>query len=79
MIKPLKNVLGSLMGSAISGIRSGIAGEPMPQDIEMKEKSEEALRTLLRFSPAFELYDEMRRHADDRIADSRRTKEAFED
>jgi transcriptional regulator with XRE-family HTH domain len=77
--EPLKNVLGSLMGSAISGIRSGIAGEPMPQDIEMKEKSEEALRTLPRFSPAFELYDEMRRHADDRIADSRRTKEAFED
>lgn len=77
--EPLKDILGSLTGSAISGIRSGTPGEPMPQDVKMKERSEEALRTLPRFSPAFELYDELRRYAEQRIADSKRTKEAFED
>ena len=75
----LKQAAGSLLGSAISGVRSGTPGEPMPRDLEMKSASEQILRSLPRFSPAYVLYDALRRHAEEDIADSRRTKEAFED
>jgi transcriptional regulator with XRE-family HTH domain/chromosome segregation and condensation protein ScpB len=75
----LKQVVSSLFSSAISGIRSGTPGEPMPRDISMKEESEKILHSLPRFSPAYELYDSLRKHAEEGLADSRRTKEAFED
>lgn len=77
--KSLKQSQGALYGAAIGGIRTGAAGEPMPRDIKMKELSEEVLRTLPRFSPSFELYDMLRKHAEAEIADSRRTREAYED
>jgi hypothetical protein len=77
--KALKRAIGSLFGSAIGGIRSGTPGEPMPRDIEMKEESEKILQSLPRFSPAFELYDGFRKHAERGIADSRRERDAFED
>lgn len=77
--KALERAIGSLFGSAIGGIRSGTPGEPMPRDIEMKEESEKILQSLPRFSPAFELYDSLRKHAEEGIADSRRERDAFED
>lgn len=75
----LKGAISSLHGSAISGIRSGTPGEPMPRDLDMKKASEDILRSLPKFSPAFELYDVLRKHAEEGIADSQGTKEAFED
>ncbi|HXM34701.1 MAG TPA: hypothetical protein VN920_05910, partial [Pyrinomonadaceae bacterium] len=75
----LKKAIGSLFGSAIGGIRSGTPGEPMPRDIELKEESERILKSLPRFSPAYDLYHSLRKHAEEGIADSRREKEAFED
>jgi transcriptional regulator with XRE-family HTH domain len=77
--KALKKAIGSLFGSAIGGIRSGTPGEPMPRDIKMKEESDTILQSLPRFSPAFELYDGLRKHAEEGIADSRRERDAFED
>jgi transcriptional regulator with XRE-family HTH domain len=75
----LKKAISSLFSSAIGDLRSGTPGEPMPRDIEMKEESEKILQSLPRFSAAFELYDALRKHAEEGIADSRREKEAFED
>ncbi|WP_316176348.1 helix-turn-helix domain-containing protein [Bradyrhizobium sp. SZCCHNRI1073] len=75
----LKEAIGALFGSAISGIRTGTAGEPMPRDVAMKEESETILRSLPRFSPAYELYDGLRKHAEEGLAETRRTREAFED
>lgn len=75
----LKEAIGALMSSAVSGVRSGTAGEPMPRDVSMKEKSEAILKSLSRFSPAYKLYDGVRKHAEDGLADSRRVKESFED
>jgi hypothetical protein len=75
----LKQATSSLFGSAIGGVRSGTPGEPMTRDINMKDESEKILRSLPRFSAAYELYDSLRKHAEEGIADSRRVKEAFED
>lgn len=75
----LKRAIGSLFASAVGGVRSGTPGEPMPRDVQMKEVSESILQSLPRFSPAYELYDYLRKHAEDGIADSRREKDAFED
>ncbi|WP_426418989.1 helix-turn-helix domain-containing protein [Bradyrhizobium genosp. A] len=75
----LKHAIGALFSSAISGVRSGTAGEPMPRDVSMKEQSEQILQSLPRFSPAHKLYDGIRKHAEEGLAESRHVKESFED
>jgi transcriptional regulator with XRE-family HTH domain len=75
----LKHAIGALFGSAISGVRTGTPGEPMPRDVSMKEDSAKILQSLPRFSPAYALYEALLKHAEEGLADSRRTKEAFED
>jgi transcriptional regulator with XRE-family HTH domain len=75
----LKQAVGAFFESAISGLRTGTPGEPMPRDVYMKDESEKILQSLPRFSPAYELYDGLRKHGEDGLADSRQTKEAFED
>ncbi len=77
--KALKGAISSLFGSAIGGVRSGTPGEPMPRDIEMKEESEKILQSLPRFSAAYELYDALRKHAEQGIDYSKLEKEDFED
>ncbi|EJN16296.1 Helix-turn-helix protein [Bradyrhizobium sp. YR681] len=75
----LKRAIGALFSSAISGVRSGAAGEPMPRDVSMKEQSEQILQSLPRFSPAHKLYDGIRKHAEEGLAESRHVRESFED
>jgi hypothetical protein len=75
----LKHAIGALFSSAISGVRSGTAEEPMPRDVSMKEQSEQILQSLPRFSPAHKLYDGIRKHAEEGLAESRHVKESFED
>ena len=52
----LQRVSSALFGSAIGGIRQGVPGEPFPRDLKMKASAESVLRSLSRFSPAYELY-----------------------
>lgn len=40
----------------------------MPRDVSMKEQSEAILKSLARFSPAYELYDGLRKQAEAGIA-----------
>jgi hypothetical protein len=75
----LKSVLESLFSSAVSGIRQGVVGEPMPRDIKMKESCDAILQTLPRFSPAFELYEEIKTYAEHDLERSKREREAYED
>ena len=77
--KTLKRVSSGLFGSAISGIRQGIPGEPFPRDLEIKSQAENALRSLSRFSPAYELYEGLKGHADWGIERARLDREAFEE
>jgi hypothetical protein len=40
----LDNAVNALYSSAITGLRSGIPGEPFPQDIMMRDETEKALQ-----------------------------------
>ena len=75
----LKNVSSSLFSAAVGGMRQGVPGEPFPRDIKMKADAEAVLKTLSRFSPAYELYDAIAKSADVEIKRQSREKEAFED
>jgi transcriptional regulator with XRE-family HTH domain len=75
----LQRVSTALLGSAISGVRQGTPGEPFPRDLEMKANAENVLRSLSRFSLAYELYDQIRRHADRNIERARLDREALEE
>jgi transcriptional regulator with XRE-family HTH domain len=75
----VKHASSELFRSAISGGRSGIPGEPFPQDIEMKREANKALAELPRFSPAFSLYESIAQYADWGIKMSLRDAEAFEE
>ncbi|MEA2877872.1 MAG: hypothetical protein QOF14_3068 [Hyphomicrobiales bacterium] len=74
-----KNLSSSLYSSSIGGIRQGVAGQPSDRDLKTKAEAEKILETLSKFSPAYELYDWVRKDAQREIEDSRREREAFED
>jgi transcriptional regulator with XRE-family HTH domain len=77
--KPLDAVLGNLIASAISGVHSGVPGQPMPRDVKMKEDCSRILKGLSRFEPAFRLYDGLLKHAESAIARSLKDAEQFEE
>jgi hypothetical protein len=74
-----KRVSSNLFGSAIRGLKSTTPGEPFPEDIAMKEKAEAMLKTLSRLSPAYNLYDSLRRHAEWNIQQALKSREQWED
>ncbi|MDA9537736.1 hypothetical protein ACM41_16505 [Bradyrhizobium sp. CCBAU 21362] len=75
----LKYVGSALFSSSVGGIRQGTAGEPFARDVETKESCEQILATLSKFSPAYELYDGLLKHAQGEIARSLRERDEFED
>ena len=64
----LDDVRHSIGAAAFSGLKSGVRGEPMPRDIEAKAKAEAVLADLSRFSPAYPIYEEILRDAEQDIA-----------
>jgi transcriptional regulator with XRE-family HTH domain len=77
--KPVDGAISALIGSAIGGIRSGTPGEPFPVDLRMKQEATKAAEDLPAFSPAYELYATVARHAEASIQRSVRDGEAFEE
>lgn len=75
----LERALGYLAASAVGGMKTGIPGQPFPQDLEMKARAEEALKSLPPFSPGYELYEDVLRMAEHNIKRSLREGEAYED
>ncbi|WP_454619671.1 P-loop NTPase [Bradyrhizobium cenepequi] len=75
----LDRINSALMAASIGGLRQGTPGEPFPRDLETKSECEKVLSTLSKFSPAYELYDELLKHAKSEIARSMREREEFED
>jgi len=75
----LDNAVSALYSSAIAGLRSGIPGEPFPQDIMMRDEAEKALQAVPRFAPARHLYESLKKSAEADISRSLRERETFED
>ncbi|MGT2501207.1 HEAT repeat domain-containing protein [Bradyrhizobium guangxiense] len=75
----LENLSSALFSSSVGGIRQGTAGEPFARDVEAKQKCQEILATLSKFSPAYELYESLLKHAEGEITRSMREREDFED
>lgn len=75
----LEKATGRLYGAAVSGMYSGTPGEPMPRDLSTLSRVNEILAGLSRLSAAWELYDAVRRHAQNNIEKSRLEGEAMED
>ena len=75
----LDNAVSALYSSAITGLRSGIPGEPFPQDIMMRDDAEKALQAIPRFAPARRLYESLKKSAEANINRSLRERETFED
>jgi hypothetical protein len=69
----------ALFRSAISGICSGTPGEPFPRDLQAQSLANAALARLSRLSPAYELYNLIRRDAERDIEFTRRQAEFFDD
>lgn len=74
-----KKAVHALYRSGISGVTTSRPGEPAPRDIETKAESEALLARLPRLSAAYELYDTLRRHAEQSMAWARNDAEGFDD
>lgn len=76
--KTLETALQNLHSSAISGVRSGIVGEPTARDLEALAGAKEALRHVSRLSPAYSFYADLQRAAEQDIARSKWDGEALD-
>ncbi|MFZ1905806.1 MAG: hypothetical protein WAU56_10500, partial [Steroidobacteraceae bacterium] len=63
----LKDAMGALVSSAVSGVNSGVPGQPYPQDIDLRDKAEGAMKTVPRVSPSYLLYERLKKIADENI------------
>jgi transcriptional regulator with XRE-family HTH domain len=73
-----KKVMRELYGSATSGSRSGLVGEPFPEDIQQRDQVKEILAQMSRLSPAYELYESVLKAAESAIERSLKEAEEFE-
>lgn len=62
--KCLDGLSSALWGSAISGMRHGVPGEPFPEDETRRNRSAEALAQMSRQSPAWSLFNSLKRDAE---------------
>ena len=72
-----QEVNSNLFRSVISEGRQGTSGQPMPQDVALKDQSEKMCQNLSGGSPAWRFYDSLRKHAEDSIRDSLARDEEF--
>lgn len=68
----------SLYGSAVSGMREGMPGQPFPKDVSNLSKANSILSSLPRFSPAHKLYTYIKQDAEMNIEQSNKEREMFE-
>ncbi|WPM24548.1 hypothetical protein OGV25_14340 [Pseudomonas sp. P1B16] len=54
--KAVRDISSALWSSAVSGGRSGLAGEPFSEDLALREHAEKTLKGMSRMDPAYRLY-----------------------
>jgi transcriptional regulator with XRE-family HTH domain len=79
----VRDTTSNLFSSAISGVRSGAAGQPFPEDIALLEAANKVLAKLGAFDPAHHLYEGLRKYAqqaiDSQVAERKLVEEENED
>jgi len=65
-----RSVCGSLFSSALSRAKTGTAGQPMPQDVQLRDQAKELSKRFLIGSPTQRFYLELVNHAEASIRDS---------
>jgi len=68
----LRDLQSTLFSSGAFGLRSGIPGEPYPEDLLLRRSAEDVLKKLGRFEPAYDFYHALINHADREIEGQRR-------
>lgn len=63
-------VSSNLFGSATSGGQQGTPGQPMPQDVALRDRAEKMCQELVGSSPSWRFYDSLKKHAEGQIRDS---------
>jgi hypothetical protein len=65
-----RHVGAHLYASATCTMKQGVAGQPFPQDIQLRDRADDALRTVPAGSPAARLFESLRRTAEREISNS---------
>ncbi|QHG22480.1 helix-turn-helix domain-containing protein [Pseudomonas sp. DTU12.1] len=65
--KAVKDISSALWASAVSGGRSGLAGEPFKEDVVLKDYAETILKGMSRMDPAYKLYNWLFQHSKENI------------
>lgn len=76
--KAVKDISSALWSSAVSGGRTGVAGEPFKEDVVLQEHAEKALNGMSRMDPSHRLYGWLLQHAKDNIERQAHEKRAME-
>lgn len=75
-----RRVKSALFHSATTGARSGISGQPMPQDERLRDMAEEISRTFPAGSPSHKFYSALSKYAENEIRDQlARDEELFDE
>jgi hypothetical protein len=74
-----KNARGQLLAAALSGMRSGTLGEPFPEDIRLKDEATDALKSIARFAPGRDFYEDLLSYAEHSIGQQLKETEAFDE
>lgn len=75
----LERARSKLYSSTISGVREGIPGEPFPKDLENLSRSTEILNKISQVSPAYDLYEWIKKDALFNIDQANKERKLYED
>ena len=64
-----RSVVSNLTSNAISGVRLGTPGQPMPEDVALKDQASEVKNQFDAGSPPYKFYDSLAKSAEASIKD----------
>jgi len=73
----LNIAVSALYHSATSDVKTGALGEPFPQDVKVREEAKKILQETPRFTPAYKLYEALKKNAEANIKFSHKARDEF--
>lgn len=78
-LESYEHLCGDLFQAAVAGIRSGPAGQPKPQDVNLRDNALKVLDELTPHTPTWRFYNALLIHAEDNIRDDMLREQEMED